>query len=186
VWFVDFEFSAPPGERPAPVCLVAWELGTGKKLRVWQDELKRLRWPPYSCSADSLFVAYYASAELGCHLALGWSLPTNVLDLFVEFRNHTNLPLPCGSGLLGALTWFGLDGIGAEEKESMRQLALRGGPWTTEEKAAARIEHNGVPIDTGMLGRLRTDWTAILDRPKSTSNTECLRRAAFGWRALRG
>ena len=35
-------------------------------------------------------VAYYASAEIGCHLALGWPVPQRVLDLFTEFRNHTN------------------------------------------------------------------------------------------------
>ena len=36
----------------------------------------------------------------------------NVLDLFVEFRNLTNgLEKPCGNSLLGALAWFGLDGI---------------------------------------------------------------------------
>ena len=39
---------------------------------------------------DSLFIAYYASAELGCFRALGWPRPANILDLFVEFRNRTN------------------------------------------------------------------------------------------------
>jgi len=202
VWLADFEFSAPPGERPTPVCLVAWDLGRGKKMRIWQDELTRLREPPYSCGPESLFVAYYASAEMGCHLALGWTLPAKVLDLFAEFRNHTNgLPLPCGAGLLGALAWYGLSGVEAAEKESMRELAQRGGPWTAEEKAAlldycesdvaalarllpamgprldmprallrgrymkaaAHIEHNGVPIDTGALARLRTHWHEIQD-----------------------
>jgi hypothetical protein len=33
VWLVDFEFQASPGNRPIPVCLVAWELETGRKLR---------------------------------------------------------------------------------------------------------------------------------------------------------
>ena len=51
-----------------------------------------------------LFVAYYASAEIGCHLALGWPVPERVLDLFTEFRNHTNgIPTVSGAGLLGAL-----------------------------------------------------------------------------------
>ena len=33
-------------------------------------------------------MAYYASAEMGCHLALGWKLPVNILDLFPEFRRN--------------------------------------------------------------------------------------------------
>ena len=43
VWAVDFEFEASPGERPVPVCLVARELRSGELLRIWQDELRRMR-----------------------------------------------------------------------------------------------------------------------------------------------
>jgi hypothetical protein len=85
----------------------------------------------------ALFVAYYASAELGCFLSLGWSPPARILDLFTEFRNLTNGSSPlAGNSLLGALSYFGLDGIGASEKDDMRQLALRGGEYTREERAA--------------------------------------------------
>ena len=200
---VDFEFSAPSGERPSVVCLVAWELGTGRKLQIWKDELMGMEHPPYAVDRNALFVAYYASAEMGCHLSLGWPLPVNVLDLFTEFRNATNgLPLPCGAGLLGALAWYGLNSIETAEKESMRQLAQRGGPWSSMErqalldycesdvaalvrllqamnegldvprallrgrymKAAAQIEHNGIPIDVQTLGRLSNQWEAIQDR----------------------
>ncbi len=203
VWLVDFEFSAPSGERPRVVCLVALELGSGRKLRVWEDELLIMDRPPYAIDSDSLFVAYYASAEVGCHLVLGWPLPNNVLDLFAEFRNTTNgLPLHCGAGLLGALIWFGLTGIETAEKESMRQLAQRGGPWTEAEKkalldycesdvaalarllpamegtldmprahlrgrymkAAAQIEHYGVPINSETLRRLQNNWEVIQDQ----------------------
>src|ERR1700732_3714051 len=74
-WYVDFEFSAPPGERPTPVCLVAQAIGPGRRGRIWQDELQRLKCPPYSIEADSLVIAYYASADINCHLALGWPAP---------------------------------------------------------------------------------------------------------------
>ena len=30
VWVADFEFFAPPGERPTPICLVAWELARAR------------------------------------------------------------------------------------------------------------------------------------------------------------
>lgn len=137
VWMVDFEFTAPRGECPTPVCMVASELGSGKTIKLFQHELQKLTTSPYPTSSDTLFVAYFASAELGCHLALRWPLPTNVLDLYVEFRNLTNgLSTPAGAGVLGALVYFGLDAMNGIEKETMRQLAMRGGPYTEDEKRA--------------------------------------------------
>ncbi len=131
----DFEFSATPGERPHPICLVAHELRSGRKIRLFEDELLQLKTPPYSTAPETLFIAYYASAELGCYLALNWPLPAKVLDLFVEFRNKTNgLSPPCGNGLLGAMVYYGLDGVTVAEKAAMRGLALRGGPWTSDER----------------------------------------------------
>jgi len=137
IWFADFEFRSAPGERPEPICLVAHELRSGRRLVIWEDELRQLNAPPYDIGPYSLFVSYYSSAELGCHLALGWPLPANVLDLYVEFRTLTNgRDVPCGNGLLGALAWFGLDAMEAAEKEDMRTLALRGGPWSADERTA--------------------------------------------------
>ena len=201
IWVVDFEFRSQPGENPEPVCLVAWELKSGRKVRLWQDQLGVA--PPYATDPNVLFVAYYASAEIGCHLALGWPAPQRVLDLFAEFRNHTNgIPTVSGAGLLGALAHHGLDGIGTVEKDEMRDLVLRGGPWSDVERVAildycesdvaalarllpamlpaidlprsllrgrymsavARMERNGVPIDTATLDQLKTHWLGIQDQ----------------------
>jgi hypothetical protein len=137
IWCVDFEFTVLPGERPRPICLVATEFRSGETIRLWEDALRQRQQAPYPTTPDCLFVAYYASAEIGCHLALDWPVPSSVLDLFCEFRNHTNgLPTPCGAGLIGALTYYGLDSIAGVEKDEMRQLAIRGGPWTEEERDA--------------------------------------------------
>ena len=134
VWAADFEFVAPPGERPDVVCLVARELKSGRVIRLWRDQLGPV--PPYATGPDTLLVAYYASAELGCHRALGWPTPARVLDLFTEFRARRNgLATVAGSSLLGALTHFGLDNIGATEKEGMRELILTGGPWSVQQQA---------------------------------------------------
>jgi DNA polymerase I len=108
-------------------------------LRLWSEQFGP--WPPFDIGADALFVAYYASAELGCFKVLGWQMPARILDLYVEFRNSTNTLQqkglkPFESGLLGALAAHGLDTIGAAEKEEMRALILRGGPWSGEERAA--------------------------------------------------
>ena len=137
IWLVDFEFSAPLGAVPDVLCLVAKEYLSGQCIRLWKNELEGLSAPPYAIDEQSLLVAYYASAEMGCHLALGWSCPVHVLDLFCEFRTMTNgLKLPCGASLLGALTYFGLDAIDSAEKATMRDLAIRGGDYTEAEKLA--------------------------------------------------
>src|SRR6516225_2821279 len=135
VWLCDFEFGSKPGERPEVRCMVAKEFRSGRLIRLWADELGSAS--PIDVGQDALFVAYYATAELGCFLSLGWSMPARILDLFTEFRNLTNGTFSLtGNSLLGALSHFGLDGIGAGEKDEMRQLALRGGYYTAEEKAA--------------------------------------------------
>ncbi len=148
VWVADFEFSAPPGERPAPICMVAREVFSDRTIRIWGEELLTSDGPPFEAEDDVLFVAYYAPAEIGCYLALGWPIPWNILDLYVEFRNDTNgLQLPSGRGLLGACVYYGLRGIGMAEKEEMRELAIRGGPWTEVERVAL-LDYCGSDVET--------------------------------------
>jgi DNA polymerase-1 len=134
IWAVDFEFVADPGQRPVPVCMVARELRSGRQLRIWQDDLPQR--PPFDIGPNSLFVAYMAAAELGCFAELGWTMPDRVLDLYVEFRAITNgRETPHGRGLLGALSFHGIPGITADQKAAGRQLVMRGGPWTSAERA---------------------------------------------------
>lgn len=137
VWLVDFEFNGAPGEIVNPVCLVARELGSGQTIRLWVDQFVGLAAAPYATDGDALVVAYYASAEVGCHEALGWPPPENVLDLFREFRALTNgTQLAAGTGLLGALAYYGLVGLAGAEKDAMRELVLTGGPWDAGEREA--------------------------------------------------
>lgn len=90
---------------------------------------------PFSTGPDALFVAYYASAEIGVFKANGWPMPECILDLYAEFRLHTNgKPTPVGRGLIGAMNWFGLKAMGAEDKDSNRNLIMRGGPWSEMEQ----------------------------------------------------
>lgn len=121
----SFEDASRSGARPRPVCAIAKELRSGQTWRLWRGEFPSK--PPFPIGPDALFVAYYASAELGCFRALGWPMPANILDLFAEFRDRTNgLTTLAGSGLVGALTYFGLDSVGASEKDEMRLRILRG------------------------------------------------------------
>jgi hypothetical protein len=136
VWLVDTEFRAPPGERPSPICLCAREFRSGRCLRLWLwDDPSARREPPFPVGPDVLLVAYYASAELGVFLSLGWPLPVRVLDLYAEFRLLTSgRPAPCGNDLIGALVAFGRPSLDALHKEDMRRLAMRGGPFDPWER----------------------------------------------------
>jgi hypothetical protein len=166
VWLVDTEFRVPPGERPDPVCVVGRELRSGRVVRQWRGEFTPL--PPYRIDGESLFVAYYASAELGCHLALGWPMPVNVLDLFPEFRCATNgLQLPAGNGLLGALSYYQLPHIAVAEKDAGRALVMRGGPWSAEERERILAYcQSDVDALAPLFARMATgiDWARALLR----------------------
>ena len=88
-----------------------------------------------------------------------------MLDLFVEFRNLTNgRDTPCGRGLLGSLACFGLDSIEAADKTQMRDLALRGGPWTASEQTALLDYCEG---DVDALARLLPKLLPAIDLPRA-------------------
>ena len=80
---------------------------------------------------------FVANAECACHLALGWPLPKNILDLSPLFRNLVNgRTSPEGKGLIGALRYYGLSNIGQKKKDAMRDRILRGWPFTPKEREA--------------------------------------------------
>jgi DNA polymerase family A len=133
IWCIDFEFEAAAGENPRPVCLVAKEVGTGRLIRLWQDQFGPE--PPFPIDDNTLFIAYYAPAEIGCFLALDWPVPTRVVDLYAEFRRETNaLAVAEGRGLLSALSRHRITRITSEEKKAGRDLVMRGGPWDDSER----------------------------------------------------
>jgi DNA polymerase I len=180
----DFEFdfgghdslgtAARSGERPRPVCMVARELRSGQTWQLWRGQFEFA--PPFPIGTDSLFIAYYASAELGCFLALNWPMPANLLDLFIEFRNRCNgLSTPAGSGLVGALSYFGIDHVEAAEKDVMRTLVLRGGPWTDDERVQI-FRYCG--SDVAALERLLTAMLSRIDLPRALLRARFMKAAA--------
>jgi DNA polymerase I-like protein with 3'-5' exonuclease and polymerase domains len=131
-------------------------------------------------------------------------MPKRILDLSIEFRLLSNgVQLSTNKSLLGALTNFGLDGIGSDEKKVM-QLAIadHGRSLVGAERlavlhycesdvaalarlypemepyldlpratlrgrfmaAVARMEMEGIPIDTALHGRIIGGWQNILTR----------------------
>jgi hypothetical protein len=119
--------------------MVAKELRTGRLIRLWDEELRQHSQPPFSIDDDSLFVSFYAPAELGCFRVLGWSMPSRILDLFIEYRNSTNTlqqkgAPPIESTLLAALIAHGLPHMDAVEKEEWRARFMRGRPYLPHER----------------------------------------------------
>lgn len=168
IFLADFEFypaNRKEGNPPTPVCLVVREWPSGKTSRYWWDELRRMAQAPFPTGADALFVAYYATAELDCFHALGWQTPQNVLDLFCEFRCLTNGLRPVGgASLLGALIYFGLQAIAADEKDSMRELVLSGGPWNESDR---QVILNYCETDVVALDRLLSAMAQRIDLPRA-------------------
>lgn len=173
IWAVDFEYRSD-GDPPDVHCMAAVEVRTGREIVLWKDQLGPE--PPFSTGEDALFVAYYASAEMGCFLSLGWSPPAHILDLYAEYRNLGNgKALPFGGKLTGLAQHKGLHHAFTSEKKDLQALGMRGGPYTEQEKRDlleycledARItaqivprflpdilERNGHPLRTNLLHAL--------------------------------
>lgn len=151
IWSGDFEFRVEPGGHPHVWCAVFREWRRGRELRLWRDQLLATT-APFDTERD-LFVAYYAPAEMGCFLELGWPPPKNIIDLFAEHRVLTNgiLPKPerkktiSVSGkvqraigrdsLLNALAIRGIGHLDVGTKEEMRELAMTAIEMTAEQQA---------------------------------------------------
>jgi hypothetical protein len=166
IWLIDFEFRAPDGERPAVRCLVAHELRGGREVRLWLNGRPAPPAPPFGTGPDALVVAYFATAEMGCFLSLGWRLPVNLLDLYVEFKRHV-----CGKdgepgkpSLVYALDYFGLASIDAAAKKDLRELAMREGPYTDAERAAL-LDY--CASDVHALARLLPKMVPLIDLPRA-------------------
>lgn len=205
VWLLDFEFRASPGERPLVVCMVARELRSNRLLRLWVDDLGPE--PPFRVDDGVLFVAYFASAEWGCFLQLGWPLPARILDLYAEFRCETNgLSLPAGRGLLGALSHHALTGITKDEKGTMRSRVMAGPPYSDTdrreildycqsdvdamgpllERMLPRIRAQGVGLGRALLRGRYSAAVARMEHVGVPIDTQTLRVLRDSWDDLKG
>ena len=158
----EYEFGGVDGNLLRPVCAVFKDFATGREWRLRRGAFGAA--PPFSTGPDTLFVAYYASAEINFFRALNWPTPARILDLFTEFRNLTNgLPVESNK-LIHALEYFGLDTIGAHYKASMIELILRGPPWSEEEWQAILDYCAG---DVYALERLLPAMLPYIDLPRA-------------------
>ena len=134
---VDFEYSGSDGEIPSIVCMVVQDLRSGEVSRCWQNDLQKMKTPPFETGEDIALVCYFAPAEMQSMLALGWDLDVSVIDLYAEFRCQTNGDPNAGrKSLVNALQFNKLDHLIPKEKDSMRDLILSGGPWSKGQRVA--------------------------------------------------
>ncbi len=169
IWAVDAEFRQPDGS-PLPTqvhCLVAREIRSGQTFRLWADDLRRLRAPPFPHGPDALVVCHNAIAEISVFKTLGWALPANVYDTYPEFRVLTNRVKldgrpPISAKLADALRYLGLQHLSGADKPELQQLALRGAPFTDSEREALLVycEHDVLAL-TAMLPVLLSRLLAV-------------------------
>jgi len=132
IWAIDYEFRSQ-GNPNQPLCYAGKNLLTGETVSRWIDGTEKK--PEYSTDDKTLIIAFVASAEIGCHLSLGFDIPLYILDLYNEFRNLTNgLKLGVNNSLIGASLCYGLSSSNSTHKEHMRNRILQGPPYSPQEK----------------------------------------------------
>ncbi|MFA4956361.1 MAG: DNA polymerase [Candidatus Methanoperedens sp.] len=135
IWSCDFEFNfIGEGNNPSPVCFCATELYTQKTFKIWLDGENNIPAPLDFNDPDMTYIAYFAVAEMSCHLQLGWPIPKNILDLYAEWRVLTNDGMHKGNSLLDACKFFDVVTIESAEKEAMRGRIIKGAPFEDLEK----------------------------------------------------
>ena len=72
----DYEFKITDGNPPSPVCVVYKELHSQKIIKQWLlNEVPR---SPFN-SSDTLYIAHFSNAEVGCDIALGYEKPKYIV-----------------------------------------------------------------------------------------------------------
>jgi DNA polymerase I len=133
-WVVDYEFYTSPQNLPVPICYCAYEINSGKAIKKWIEGGKDKK-PEYSTTDNSLFIAFGASAEMGCHIVLDYPIPLYIVDLYSEFKNITNGRYTAhGHNIIGACFMYGIKDTDAILKKTMRTRIIAGPPYNDDEK----------------------------------------------------
>ena len=201
IWVADFEYQCLDGGFPKVHCMVARELTSGKIIRLFEDELLVIKQAPFGTGSRSLFIAFYAPAEFSCFLELGWEFPSNTVDLYAEYRL-----LRCGMegekafSLVAALRHFNLDRFIPEEKHQWRELAIRGGPYSKEERkglldycqedvdatcSLAETMLNGISLPHALIRGRYMQSIALMERNGVPMDYKLLNEVISNWTSLK-
>jgi hypothetical protein len=135
VWVMDFEFELRGVGQPVPrrvVAMVARDVISGREIRLGPGEFGTC---PFRCDGSELFVAFYASAEAHCFLALNWPLPPRWLDLWAEARRLSNGMPGVANGLVAVMGRYGLRVRDSGHKHAM-QAMIGDGVWRPDDVPA--------------------------------------------------
>lgn len=140
---------------------------------MWHDELYSTKKCPFRIDEDTLFIAFLASAELSCFHQLSWKEPFWICDLFAEAKCLDNGKATGEKpySLVSTLKRYGIETMSASEKNANRDLAIRGFPFSPQERS---LLMDYVKSDTDALDKL---FPVLKNRIESVP--ECLLRGAY-------
>jgi DNA polymerase-1 len=121
-----------------PHCVCALELRTGQRWEGWVGGPDPVPSPPWDPETD-IILDYNGTAEHSVFAVVGWQFPKRHWDWLVELKVLYGCRKPSGSdnpswALLELCAVHGIATIEAQAKEHFRGLAMRGGPYTAEER----------------------------------------------------
>jgi hypothetical protein len=166
VYVIDTEYYPQPGlpDGPVvPVALQAYEVRAGTWTSAFFDEPRGTYTNPLDPFA--LYLTFNASPEWNSLLSLGWELPRNCIDLYIEFKNEVsalkpppqfrqhNSPGRWKSSLLDVVQWCGFPARPTAQKTEMRDLILRGHPFSEKERDLILSYCSDDVIDTAVAAK---------------------------------
>jgi DNA polymerase I len=166
VYVIDSEYYPQPGlpDGPVvPVALQAYEVRSGSWISAFFNQPNG----SYVNSLDpgALYITFNAAAEWICYLSLGWPLPRNCIDFYIEFQNEVSALKPPAqfrqpkrpdkwkSSLLDVTQWCGFSVRSIAEKKAMRDRILRGHPFSVQERELILKYCRDDVIDTALVAK---------------------------------
>jgi DNA polymerase I len=184
VYVIDTEYAPQPGlpDGPVvPVALQAYEVRSGSWTSEFFEEPNGSYINPLD--PDALYITFNAAAEWICYLSLGWVLPRNCIDFYIEFKNEVSglrappqfrqpkFPGKWKSSLLDVTQWCGLPVRSIAEKKAMRDRIIRGHPFSAQERELILKYCGDDVMDTALVAK------ALM--PRISSPPQAIFRAHF-------
>lgn len=128
----EFQFDKSKTYPVRVVCSVYRDLTTGETFRVWERDQNH--WGNRLFDFDTtLFVCFYATAEVGCFLKTHQGRPPNIFDCWTEYAKLYKNQRPLS--VLAACAAYGYPNpMSKEEKEKMRDKIIKQNTWTEVEQ----------------------------------------------------
>lgn len=179
IWVCDFEYRSRTGSPVEPHTAVFIEARSDRRIQLHGHHLTSNRRSPIRSDDSVLLVCFSALAEMGCYAALGWKPPERILDLYAEacvelntIHRHPSLEFVCEI--------YGADSLPMPEKRDMRELAMRGGPYTDSE-VNSLIDYCARDVQA-TVSVFKKMFTAILEKASDPSRrmNQGLLRGTYG------